>query len=128
MGTLHGSVRCVVTVRAGEASVREVVTSVRGVQSVLTLLAAEAGDNIVTLQVDSQVDVRPQLCHALVSAGISVLELGAEARELELVFLELAKQDRANDKSPSNRSRQAAGSVSATAKGAAAPGEPGGIR
>jgi ABC-2 type transport system ATP-binding protein len=125
VGALHGSVRCVVTARGDEARVRQVVEKIEGVQSVRLLPAAEAGDNIVTVQVDSQADLRPEVCRTLVMAGIPVLEIGAEARELELVFLELAKHDVGNEKHRGDRVSKPTASRPKGGDGAAATVEKG---
>jgi ABC-2 type transport system ATP-binding protein len=55
-----------------------------------TASAQSSGDHAWSYRVAAEQDVRPALIHALVHAGVSVLEVKRSSRELETVFLELS--------------------------------------
>jgi ABC-2 type transport system ATP-binding protein len=79
-----------VTARGDEAKAIEAARAVPGVVVADTADAAEAGENVFTLRVEAEGDIREALCKALVDAGIGLLEVRRSERELESVFLELA--------------------------------------
>ena len=53
--------------------------------------AAESGEGITSLQIESDSDVREALCRALVQGGIGLLSVQRGERELESVFLQLTE-------------------------------------
>jgi ABC-2 type transport system ATP-binding protein len=69
---------------------REIAATVDGVRAVELLPAAEPGEGVATLRIETERDVREALCKALVEAGLGILQVGAGERELESVFLSLA--------------------------------------
>lgn len=75
---------------AQSGSAREVAAKVDGVREVETLTPSEPGAGVVTLRIYAERDVREELCQALITAGIGVLQVGLGERELESVFLDLA--------------------------------------
>jgi hypothetical protein len=75
---------------------------------------AEAGDGVVTLRVESDRDVREELCRALVGEGFGILQVGAGERELESIFLRLAG-------SPSKKKRKKKAAEAPKVEEAAAP-------
>ncbi len=76
--------------KGGDTLVEATMGAVTGVVAVERLGgdAVEAG--AWAYRVSAQHDARPALVHALVHAGVSVLEVKRSARELETVFLELS--------------------------------------
>ena len=56
-----------------------------------TIDPAEPGVGVATFLVDSTRDVREDICRALVHANLGVLEVATSERELESIFLRLAK-------------------------------------
>ena len=108
---LRGGFRVAVTVKgesAGGSRARTVAAAVAGVQSVDERPPAEAGEGVVTLQVDAASDVRAELVRALIEEGLGVLQVGPGERELESVFLELATPDQAEKAAPRRAKRKAA--------------------
>lgn len=87
---LLGGMRVLVTVRGAEAKAREALQRVAHVASVERVDAIEAGENIVTLRVESSKDVREELSAAVLGAGLGLIELSRSERELESIFLRLA--------------------------------------
>lgn len=68
---------------------KELLSKLSGVTAVEKADAAEAG--ACALLVEAERDVRPEVSAALVQAGLSLLSLGRSERELESVFIKLAK-------------------------------------
>ncbi len=68
-----------------------VIGAVEGVTGVERLAPTEASPDVVTLGVQTSKDARDLLCKSVVEAGFGLLELTRGERELESVFLELAK-------------------------------------
>jgi ABC-2 type transport system ATP-binding protein len=89
-------IRIAVTARESAAcsasEVESALSSVPGVVSATKVAATEPGEGVVSFEVEASEDVRDRLCHALVTRGVPVLEVRRNARELESVFLSLAKQ------------------------------------
>jgi ABC-2 type transport system ATP-binding protein len=90
-------VRVNVTVHsaAGEGAARAALERVAGVGRVEPQPPAEPGADLHGFRVDATSDVRPELCKALVEAGIGLVEMARSERELESVFLRLARPDAA---------------------------------
>jgi ABC-2 type transport system ATP-binding protein len=86
---LHG-VRAEITVAGDREIALSVARALEGVTSVTPVTASEPGEGISTLQIEGDRDLRQALCRALVGAGLGVLELRRNDRELESVFLRLA--------------------------------------
>lgn len=115
---LRSGFSVVITVKGDGA--REVVSGVDGVKHVQDLPAAEGGEDVATLRVQADRDVRAELCRALVEKDLGVLQIGAGERELESVFLELAspaeseraakKAKRAKKKAPEKAAEDDGGS------------------
>jgi ABC-2 type transport system ATP-binding protein len=87
--------RVVVTIRGDAAQAKRVLASVKGVREIGTLEPAEPGADIATLQIDAERDVREDVCRTLILGNIGVLEISRSERELESIFLRLAKPDNA---------------------------------
>jgi ABC-2 type transport system ATP-binding protein len=97
---LHKGTRVMITARGDEAKARGAVEGLEGVQEVASMPPAEPGDDVITLRVDAESDVRAALCRALVEQGMDVLQVGPGERELESVFLELATPAQAERAAP----------------------------
>jgi len=90
---LEGS-RVAVTVRGNHEEAERLLTALPGVRTVERLPQAEAGGAVTTLQIDADRDVREDVARVLVQGGVGVLELARSERELESIFLRLAKPHR----------------------------------
>jgi ABC-2 type transport system ATP-binding protein len=93
---LLSGMRVEITVRAGaDRATRdraaEVASGVEGVTGVEVLAAAEPGKGIVTLRVEAAQEIREALCAAFVREGYGLLGVKRSERELESVFIRLAK-------------------------------------
>jgi ABC-2 type transport system ATP-binding protein len=105
----------------------EIAMRVPGVKHAETLAPAEQGEGVTTLGIDAEHDVRAELVKALVEAGLGVLQVGAGERELESVFLELAKPaQRAKAEAKKRRAKKAAEEKTADAKEPEGPADKGG--
>lgn len=71
------------------AEAKELLSELDGVTGVEEVHAVEPG--ACSLHVHADRDVRPEVCSKLVKAGLLMLSLGRSERELESVFLRLAK-------------------------------------
>jgi len=89
--------RTVITVRGDAAQAKRLLTSVKGVSAVEPIDAAEPGADVATFQVDADRDIREDACRTLILGNIGVLEVSRSERELESIFLRLAKPDSAED-------------------------------
>lgn len=99
-------VRIRVTVRApgasrpdAEAKATKILGDVSGVTRAEVTPAGEAGEDLVSFDVDAKSEVRPALVQGLVSAGLEVYEVSRRSHELESVFLRLAGSGGASDAS-----------------------------
>jgi ABC-2 type transport system ATP-binding protein len=79
--------------RVGSAPAADeaLLARVSGVTRVESIPAREPGADVASYRVFAETDVRDELCKAIVGAGYGLLELTRGERELESVFLELAK-------------------------------------
>lgn len=111
---LHGAFRVVVTAEGEKDEARALIEGVEGVGLVAVKDAAEAGDGVITLAVESDRDVRVALCKALVEGGIGILQVGPAERELESVFLELATPAERTEKATARKARRASKQKGAT--------------
>jgi ABC-2 type transport system ATP-binding protein len=82
-----------VTVRGDAAQSKRLIASVKGVRTVEVGTAAEPGDNVTTFQIDAERDVREDVCRTLVLGNIGILGMARSERELESIFLRLAKPE-----------------------------------
>jgi ABC-2 type transport system ATP-binding protein len=123
---LQRGLRTVITVRAGgtagyrddgkgTGSATKIVGALPGVLRVEELPQSEPGEGVITLGVNSERDVRVELCKALVEGGLGVLSLGQGEHELESVFLELATPSQSDSASPKRARRAAAQKAAAEA-------------
>jgi ABC-2 type transport system ATP-binding protein len=85
--------RVIITVRGDSAQAKRLLGSVKGVRHVESIEAAEPGDDIATLQIDAERDIREDACRTLILGNIGVLEISRSERELESIFLRLAKPE-----------------------------------
>lgn len=76
--------------KGGDTLVEATLRAVTGVVAVDRIPGDGGEDGAWSYRVAAQDDARPALVHALVHAGVSVLEVKRSARELETVFLELS--------------------------------------
>lgn len=72
------------------AEVEAVLGGVDGVQEVEEIDPLEPGKGVVSYSVQASKDVRDELCRALVTADVGILQLSRSERELESVFLQLS--------------------------------------
>ncbi|MDI1430318.1 ABC transporter ATP-binding protein [Polyangium sorediatum] len=129
--------RIEVTVRGDEEKAKEAAGAVPGVVSVEAIDAAESGEGVFALRIESEGDAREAVCRALVTAEIGLLEVRRGERELESVFLELAGAETTGEgagaspkkkrtgKRSAKKARASAGEGDAGAKDAAAEKEDG---
>ncbi|HEY4156620.1 MAG TPA: ABC transporter ATP-binding protein [Polyangiaceae bacterium] len=92
---MHVSITLRVPDLAGAAAVdkaRGALGSIAAIQEIEAVEPTEAGAGIASLRISVTTDARDEICKALVSAGIGVLQLGRE-KELESMFLELLGED-----------------------------------
>ena len=82
-----------VTIRGDAAQGKRLLASVKGVKSVDVGEASEPGENVATLTIDAERDVREDVCRTLVLGNIGILGLSRSERELESIFLRLAKPE-----------------------------------
>jgi ABC-2 type transport system ATP-binding protein len=82
-----------VTIRGDAAQGKRLIASVKGVKNVDIGAPAEPGENVATLAIDAERDVREDVCRTLVLGDIGVLGLSRSERELESIFLRLAKPE-----------------------------------
>ena len=82
-----------VTIRGDAAQGKRLISTVKGVKNVDLGDPAEPGENVVTLLVDAERDVREDVCRTLVLGNIGILGLARSERELESIFLRLAQPD-----------------------------------
>jgi ABC-2 type transport system ATP-binding protein len=54
---------------------------------------AEPGEHVASLAIDAERDVREDVCRTLVLGNIGILGLSRSERELESIFLRLARPD-----------------------------------
>jgi ABC-2 type transport system ATP-binding protein len=110
---------------AGTASrARAIALAIEGVRAVDELPAAEPGDEVATLRIDTDRDVRLELGRALIKEGLGILRVGPGERELESAFLELATPNQA-EKATGKRGkrRKKDGAAKPTTQAAAAKNE-----
>jgi ABC-2 type transport system ATP-binding protein len=81
----------VITVRGDGAQAKRLLTSIKDVRAVEIVDGARSG--MTTLRVDAQRDIREDACRTLVLADIGILELTRSERELESIFLTLARPE-----------------------------------
>jgi len=82
-----------VTIRGDASQSKRLLAGVKGIRNVTTRAAVELGDNIATLEIDAERDVREEVCRTLVLGSIGVVGLAKSERELETIFLRLAKPE-----------------------------------
>ena len=82
----------VITVRGDGAQAKRLLTTVKDVSSV-EILDSSRHAGITTLRVDAARDIREDACRTLVLADIGILELMRSERELESIFLTLARPE-----------------------------------
>jgi gliding motility-associated transport system ATP-binding protein len=85
--------RLLVTVRGDAGQAKRLVASVKGVKSVDPIEATEPGENVATLSIDAERDVREDVCRTLVLGNVGILGVARSERELESIFLRLAKPE-----------------------------------
>jgi ABC-2 type transport system ATP-binding protein len=85
----------IITVRGDGAQAKRLLTTVKDVRSVELVGGHHAGTT--TLRVDAHRDIREDACRTLVLADIGILELTRSERELESIFLTLARPEGAEN-------------------------------
>ncbi len=85
--------RLMVTIRGDALQGKKLLTSVKGVRNIAVIDPTEQGDNVATLEIEAERDVREDVCRTLVLGNIGVLGMTRDERELESIFLRLAKPD-----------------------------------
>jgi ABC-2 type transport system ATP-binding protein len=86
--------RVAVTVRGDAAQARHLLTAIKGVQGVEVTSHAEGGPDVATFLIDADRDIREDACRILVLGNLGVLEVAKSERELESIFLRLAKPEK----------------------------------
>ena len=82
----------VITVRGDGAQAKRLLTTIKDITSV-EIVDSSRHAGITTLRVDAMRDIREDACRTLVLADIGILELMRSERELESIFLSLARAD-----------------------------------
>jgi ABC-2 type transport system ATP-binding protein len=82
----------IVTVRGDGAQAKRLLTAVKGVRSV-EIVPGPGQGTFTTLRVDAERDIREDACRTLVLADVGILELTRSERELESIFLTLARPE-----------------------------------
>jgi gliding motility-associated transport system ATP-binding protein len=85
--------RIVVTVRGDAAGARKLLAAIKGVRSVEAIAATESGADLHSFQIDAERDLREEVSRTLVLGNLGVVELTRSERELESIFLRLAKPE-----------------------------------
>jgi ABC-2 type transport system ATP-binding protein len=85
----------IITVRGDGAQAKRLLTTLKDVRAVEIVSNHHAGTT--TLRIDAQRDIREDACRTLVLADIGILELTRSERELESIFLSLARPDGAEN-------------------------------
>jgi len=85
--------RLLVTVRGDAVQGKRLLATVKGVRGVEIIEPSERGDNVSTLAIDAAHDVREDVCRTLVLGNIGILGLTRSERELESIFLRLARPE-----------------------------------
>jgi len=85
--------RVVITVHGDGAQAKRLLATVKGVRHVESLDAAEPGADVATFQIDAERDIREDACRTLILGNIGVLDVSRSERELESIFLRLAKPE-----------------------------------
>jgi len=88
--------RVAITVRGDAVQAKRVLSTIKGVRNVEVLEPAEPGDAVATFRIDADRDVREDASRTLVLANVGILGMSRSERELESIFLRLAKPDEAN--------------------------------
>ncbi|MET0595082.1 MAG: ABC transporter ATP-binding protein [Polyangiaceae bacterium] len=81
-----------VTVRGDGHQAKRLLTTVKDVRSVEIVQGPQHG-TFTTLKIDAERDIREDACRTLVLADIGILELTRSERELESIFLTLARPE-----------------------------------
>jgi ABC-2 type transport system ATP-binding protein len=81
----------IVTIRGDAIQSKRLVAAIKGVRNVAVIEPAEPGDNVASLEIEADRDVREDVCRTLVLGNIGLLGLARNERELETIFLRLAK-------------------------------------
>jgi ABC-2 type transport system ATP-binding protein len=84
----------VLVARGKTADVERLVGGVKGIKGVKMVEMGSQGADVATYEIDAQRDAREDVCRALVQGNIGVLEISRSERELESIFLRLAKPAR----------------------------------
>ena len=84
-----GDNRMEVTVKGEEEQVKEVIRSVKGVESVRVLERREAGTCTIQVKTKKKKDVREALFYALAEAKMPIYGLNSGMKSLEEIFLTL---------------------------------------
>lgn len=83
-------VRVELTVRGDQDKATQVLQAVPSVKCVQPIAATEPGQQVCSLRVEAENDVRQELVQALVQANVGLLAMNRGERELESIFLQLA--------------------------------------
>ena len=83
--------RIVLTARGKVADAQRLLLAIKGVHRVDVVDPAADGPEVATYQIEAQRDVREEICRSLVLANIGVLEIARSEKELESIFLRLAR-------------------------------------
>jgi ABC-2 type transport system ATP-binding protein len=95
---------------------QQLFRSVDAVTTVERISPREPGPGVVTFRVEADRDVRESLSRALVQAGVGILEIVRNRRELESIFLRLTGDDE-----PPSASRSGVSPAGATSDASGAP-------
>ena len=86
-----GATQVRLTLKARDAEkAAKVLSDVRGVHEVVSVAAAEPGDDVRSFVVRCTEDLRAELGSAVISAGFALLELNRAESDLENIFIRLA--------------------------------------
>lgn len=83
--------RIVLTVRGKVAEAQRLLSGIKGVQKVDIVETSADSADVTTYRIEAQRDVREEACKALVLGNMGVLEIARSEKELESIFLRLAR-------------------------------------
>jgi ABC-2 type transport system ATP-binding protein len=83
--------RILLTVRGSVAEGQRLLSGISGVLKVEVVENGANGPGINTYQIEAERDVREEACKALVNGNLGVLEISRSEKELESIFLRLAR-------------------------------------
>jgi ABC-2 type transport system ATP-binding protein len=83
--------RVLLTARGKVDEAKRLLSAVNGVQNVAMIDIGSLGPDVATYEIEAETDVREAVVKAMVMANMGVLEIARSEKELESIFLRLAR-------------------------------------